>query len=307
MNATDPVEIGKKIDSLGLWKSVMPYNWAVKPRGTVFPYFCTSLGDQNPAVKARFLMLEGWQTIHDFVRTRVDRNFGFYSTPMELPHFELLVLASGEAKVFRHDPGYVPRDLTESESALVVRVLWECYGIMMRIESEPTLPMTYSEDRCMFARVETAPGVWEDAPLKIPDPQPHVEKVSFKNEDVAKAKDLPFATEESLEVDFRLVPNLVTREPHPRCAYILCAIDGATGEKQVWDSLSVRPDGGLRAMWESVPPRLLKHLVARGRIPGEIKLVSGRMFRLLRPLCIELPFKLSLHDSLPAIEKAYAE
>ena len=41
MNATDPVEIGRKMDCLGLWKSVMPYNWAVKPRGTVFPYFCT--------------------------------------------------------------------------------------------------------------------------------------------------------------------------------------------------------------------------------------------------------------------------
>ena len=32
-------ELGKKLDALGLWDSVMPYNWVVKPSGVVFPYF----------------------------------------------------------------------------------------------------------------------------------------------------------------------------------------------------------------------------------------------------------------------------
>ena len=41
----------------------------------------------------------------------------------------------------------------------------------------------------------------------------------------------------------------------------------------------------------------LKCLVfARGKVPGELKTRSGRVFRLLRPLCMELPFKLSLHE-----------
>jgi hypothetical protein len=30
------------------------------------------------------------------------------------------------------------------------------------------------------------------------------------------------------------------------------------------------------------------------------------MFRLLRPLCLELPVRLSLHDSLPTLEKAFS-
>ena len=47
-----------------------------------------------------------------------------------------------------------------------------------------------------------------------------------------------------------------------------------------------------------MPPLVLRELVRRGRIPGEIKVRSGRVFRLLRPLCVELPFKLSLHEKL---------
>ena len=53
-----------------------------------------------------------------------------------------------------------------------------------------------------------------------------------------------------------------------------------------------------------MPPRLLKNLIARGRIPGNIRLLSGRVFRMLRPLCVEIPFKISLHDSLPRLEQA---
>ncbi len=305
MQGHDPVEIGRKMDALGLWKAVMPYNWAVKPRGTAFPYFCTAIDGQNPAIKTRFLMLEGWQTIHDFVRTRVDHNFGFYSTPMEFPHFELAVPSQGDVALFRHDPGYVPRPLTEQEKSLAGRILWECYGVMMRIESEPRLPMRYSGERSMFARIEKSPGEWEDEPLAIPDPRPHVEKVTFRKDEIARAKDLPFAQEESLEVDFRLVTNVITRDARARCVYMLCAVDGATGVKQIWDGASVKPDGGLREMWESVPPRLLSHLIARGRIPGELKVSNGRMFRILRPMCVELPFKLSLHDSLPRLDEAY--
>ena len=52
-----------------------------------------------------------------------------------------------------------------------------------------------------------------------------------------------------------------------------------------------------------MPAQLLKALIGRGRIPGEIRLRSGRVFRLLRPLCEELPFKLSLHDELPELKE----
>ncbi|MBR1920566.1 MAG: hypothetical protein IJ829_01025 [Kiritimatiellae bacterium] len=295
-------ELARRIDALALWGAVAPYNWALRPRGTVFPYFCSTLQDASAAVRARLLLIEGWQTFHDFVRTRADVNFGFYSAPMEFAHFELVVMADGTAHLFRHDPCYLPRRAAEAERSLCARLLWECYGVMMRIENDPALPLKFASERAMFARVERADGSWADEALEIPAPRPHVESVSFEKADLSKAKDLPFEAGESVEVDFSLAVGVATREPRPRCVYRLVAVDGATGEAIVSDQVSPKSDGGLRAMWEAVAPRLLRHILARGRIPGEIKVSSQRLFRLLRPLCIELPFKLSLHDSLKFVK-----
>ena len=291
-------EIGAKMDALDLWPALVPYNWAVKPKGTVFPYFCTVLiGDEKP-VKVRFLMLEGWQTLHDFVRVRVDRNFGFYSSPIEFAHLELVILDTGEMKLFRHDPGYMPQEATPVQRTLAAKILWETYGVMLRIESDPKLPMRFASEKAVFARVETAPGVWEDAPLEIPDPPPHVEKISFAKDDLKRAKDVPFVPGDVLHVDFALRPQIMTKEPRPRCVYRLLAADPATKEIAVDLRASVNPETGLRGLWEAMPQQFLKALVERGRIPGEVKVISGRVFRMLRPLCLELPFKLSLHDTL---------
>ena len=294
-------DIGAKMDALGVWEAVAPYNWAVCPKGTVFPYFCCVMkGDGNP-VNVRFMMVEGWQSFHDFVRTCIDVNFGFYSTPMEIPHFELVFVSGGAVRLFRHDPCFMPRLATDAERAFCSKILWESFGVMMRVEADSELPMKFAAEKAMFARVEGDGGEWSDKALSIPDPRPHVESVTFAKVDLAKAKDLPFAAEEKIAVDFALVIGLSTKEPRARCVYRLSAYDAATGEQFIADAVSPVPDGGLRAMWEGVAPRLLKHLLARGRIPGEIMVCSQRLFRMLRPLCLDLPLKLSLHDKLPGV------
>ena len=267
-------DIGAKMDALGVWEAVAPYNWAVCPKGTVFPYFCCVMkGDGNP-VNVRFMMVEGWQSFHDFVRTRIDVNFGFYSTPMEIPHFELVFVSGGAVRLFRHDPCFMPRLATDAERAFCSKILWESFGVMMRVEADSELPMKFAAEKAMFARVEGDGGEWSDKALSIPDPRPHVESVTFAKVDLAKAKDLPFAAEEKIAVDFALVIGLSTKEPRARCVYRLSAYDAATGEQFIADAVSPVPDGGLRAMWEGVAPRLLKHLLARGRIPGEIMVAS---------------------------------
>ena len=299
-------EIGRRIDALGLWDAVYPYHWAVKPSGTVLPYFFAAIKGDRPEVKARLLLLEGWQTFHDFVRTAADHNFGWYSTPIEFAHFELVVLANGSNALFRHDPGYLPVEPDCRGRALCERMLWEVFGVMMRIETEKALPLKYAGEKALFARVENRSGEWSDQPLSIPDPRPHVEHISFAKADLKKAKDIPFAHGESIEIDFRIEPGLITKEQRPRYAYVLAGADGATGEKIVWDCLSVKPESGLRGLWESMPKRILSHIISRGRVPGEVKVVSGRVFRLLRPLCMEIPFKLSLHDRLLRLEALFA-
>ena len=297
-------EIGAKMDALGLWDLLGPYNWAVKPRGTVFPYFCTVLkGDQKP-VKVRFLMLEGWQTLHDYVHVRADRNYGFCSSPIELPHYELVVLTTGETKLFRHDAGYLPIEANAAQKEFVAKILWEAFGVMLRVESDRRLPMKFADDQAIFARVEGADGTWADEPLVIPPPRPLVEKVSFPKTLVQKAVDLPLVSADALELDFRILPTVMTKEPRPRCVYGLVGVDGA-GKKVVDCRVSMHPEAGLKGLWESMPAQVMSELVRLGKVPGEIRLCSGRVFRLLRPMCMELPFKLVLRDSLPALEAAY--
>ena len=291
-------EIGASMDALGIWELLEPCNFAVKPRGTVFPYFCTVLKGERKPVKVRFLMLEGWQTLHDFVRTRYDNNFGFYSTPAEMPHLELVVVEGGAPALFRHDPGYMPQPATDAQRALAERILWEAFGVMLRVESDRGLPLKFAGERAIFARVEKEGGVWADEPLVIPDPPPHVEKISFPTADVKKAKDLPFVHDDAIEVDFGIVQGVMTRDPRPRAVYALVAADAKTGERLIDSRTSISPDGGLRSLWESMPPQLLKELLRIGKVPGEIRVRSMRVFRMLRPLCIELPFKLSVHDKL---------
>lgn len=295
-------EIGAKMDALGLWPTLAPFNWAVKPAGTVFPYFCTVMKGEKSPVKVRFLMLEGWQTLHDFVRARADRNFGFYTTPIEFPHLELVVLESGEMKLFRHDTGYVPVEATAAQRQLAARILWEAYGVMLRLESEPKLPMKFAGEKAVFARVEDAKGVWTDVPFVIPPPPPYTEKISFDKEVLRRAKDLPFVREAALHVDFRILPNVMTKEaPRPRSVYQLLAYDPATKTVAIDLRASFTPEGGLKGLWEAMPAQFLKAVVMRGKVPGEVKVRSGRVFRMLRPLCIELPIRLSLHDALEGL------
>jgi len=297
-------EIGAKMDALGAWDVAMPCHWTVKPRGSAFPYFCCTMKGEIPPVKVRFLLLEGWQTFHDFVRTRIDNDFGFYSLPMEFPHFELVILQSGEMKLFRNDPGYVPREADARERDFCARMLWEAYGVMLRLETDKQLPLKFADEKAVFARVEGVDGTWRDEPIEIPPPRPHVEKVTFEKKAIAEAKDLPIRNDETLELDMRIVPGMMTREKRPRVLYLLAAVDAKTGEVVFRDKLSVAPETGLRGLWETLPPRVLAHFAERRAVPGELRVLSGRAFRLMRPLCLELPFKLTKTGTLPHFNAA---
>ncbi len=298
-------EIGRKMDALGLWDALLPHSFAVRPRGTVLPYFCIVLKGENRPVKVRFLMLEGWQTFHDFMNLRADRNFGFYSTPIELPHLEMVVTVEGHIELFRHDTGFLPLIADEAQRAFAAKILWEAFGVMLRIEADRSLPLSFAAEKSVFARIEGADGIWRDEPLEVPAMRPHVEKITLPKSALAAAKDLPFEPGEALELDFRILPNVMTKEPRPRCVYRLLAIDAKTGEAVIDSSTSIMPEGGIRGMWQTMPVQVLRGLTARGHVPGEIRLLSGRVFRLLRPLCIELPFKLSLHDALPLLQSKF--
>jgi hypothetical protein len=84
-------------------------------------------------------------------------------------------------------------------------------------------------------------------------------------------------------------------------------VDGDSGKRVFGRPCSIGAEGGVKALWEALAGNVLKELIALGRVPGQIKFASGRTFRMLRPLCVEVPVKLSLHDSLPVLDAAFAD
>lgn len=297
-------EIAEKMDALGLWDKLQPYNWAVKPQGTAFPYFCSLLKSSADAkVKVRLLMLEGWQTMHDYVRVRIDNNYGFCSEPSELPHFELIITTEGKIVLYRYDPLFVPTEATEAQRALVAKILWESYGVMMRVEMDSQLAISFADQKAVFARVEKADGTWCDEPLVIPDARAHVEQVSIPKDILKMAKDLPFDEHWSVAVDFHMLKQRAIQGPRPRTLYELKVIDMTTRKPIFGMHLAPTVDGGLRQLWETMPVHLLAGFMNVKRMAGEVHVRSGRVFRFLRVLCVDVPFKLALHDQLPILDE----
>ena len=294
-------EIGAKMDALNLWVKMRPFNFAIKAKGLVTPYFCTVAIDEFPPVKARLLLLEGWCTLNEFLHAHMDLNFGVYTLPIEFPHYEMVILHDGTIEFFRHDAGYVPVEVSPSQRELMAPILWEVYGVMLHFESDDKLAMKYAEKHALFGRLETEPGKWRDEAFVIPPMLPYKESITIDKREIQKAKDLPMVADYKLAVDFRMMPNRFTKEERPRCVYQLLAVDIATKAPVIDLNASVARDGGLKGLWEVMPMQLLLAMIDDGKIPSEIQVKSQRMMRFLRVLTMELPFKLVMRDQLPYV------
>lgn len=292
-----------KIDALKLWEKTAS-QWALLPQGSVFPYFCVAEEFKgHPILKAHIIFLEGWQNFHDYGFWRHDHNYAFISNPIEITAFDVMIGLDGSVQVARTSPGFSP-DFEPGEKALnlVARLLWESYGVIMRLEGEPRLVLKYAEDGAFFARKEVAPGKWEDIPLALVPPRPIVEKIAVSKDACTAVKDLPFIRE--MAVELRFAPNLacVTQEAHPRIAYDLECRNAKDGKILFSRRALVRPPSvGIADLWQDLAPCVLKELAKLKFVPGEIRVRTLREFRVLRILTLELPFKLSLRDRLDHI------
>ena len=292
-----------KIDALGLWGKI-PGLWALLPHGTVFPYFCVAEELKgHPLLKAHILFLEGWQNLRDYNCWRRDHNYGFISNPVELTAFDVMIGRDGTVQTARTSPGFAPDfEPGDKALALVSRLVWETYGVIMRCEGDTQVLGKYASEGALFARRELSPRKWEDAPLALVPPRPLVEKIVVSKDECAAVKDLPFIRE--MAVELRFGPNLghITQEPHPRIAYELECRNAKDGKLLFCRTAVVRPPStGIADLWQDLAPRVLKELAELKFVPGEIRVRTLREFRILRILTLELPFKLSLRDQLEHI------
>ena len=309
MDRNDILEVARAIAALNLWERASAHNWALVPQTSEMPYLVSVVRERKPGspVIGRMMLFPGFATFRDFMLSRRVSDFGVGMSPIDFSHFELVSAKGGVVELFVYEPGFVPRALTADEKAFLAPLLYECYGVMLRLDENPELPLSYAKDGALFARKEIVNSTWVDGPLKPPDDRqnPYTEQVSLKKASCEAGAKLPMAQAEKWEIDFVMVPAYQTKEARSRFLYILAAVDAATAERKVWCKMSVdgRADG-LKRLWEGHAQRVLDRILALGRIPGEIHVRSQRMARFLRPLGMQLPFKLVQFSKLASLDAA---
>ena len=309
MDRHNSYEVARAIASLNTWEKVSAHNWALVPQTAEEPYIVMAGPEKDSGkgpVVGRLLLFPGMENFRNFALTRRVPEFGVWMSPLEFRHFELIALRNGNAELYVYAPGFVPQPPTAQEQKFLAPLLYECYGMLMRLENEPELPLRYFKDQhAMFARKEVVEGVWQDGPLKMPpdDQIQFVEKVSLERTKCELAAKLPVVKEEKWEADFVMIPSFHTTEARPRFLYVFAAVDASTGARTVWIKMSVGgTDTALKALWEGHAARLLDAMLRLGRAPGEIHVRSARVARFLRPLGMHVPFKLVQHAKLPALD-----
>ena len=142
MNRHDINEIAKAIAALNLGEKAATHNWALVPQTSELPYLVNVVVEnkKNSPVIGRLHLFPGFVPFRDFMISRRVTDFGVGMSPMDFDHFELVSAKGGVTELFVYEPGFVPRALTDDERVFLAPLLYECYGLMMRLEENPDLP-----------------------------------------------------------------------------------------------------------------------------------------------------------------------
>ena len=290
------LEIAERIHKLNVWEKAAKNQFAIELKGEAAPYFV--IADpvyEHPMLRAHILFLEGWQGFQTYSLWRQDKSYGFITTPMELLGIEVLWLKKGGLMVMRNRPGCQPIINDPVYVKKTEKLLWQVYGLFLRLEENENLSMKYVNDGSMLAMREVTAKRFEEVALKVLPIIPHKESVSYPVAMAKKAKDLGVKDGETWVVSFGPNIDCVTRDELHRFAYQLTIDRKEDKVNLLTASCSVNPPTiTLRDLYESYPPRVLRAIIELGYMPGEIEVHNKRDFRLLRSLTLELPFKLHL-------------
>ena len=303
-------EVAKAIAALKVWKKASKYNWALVSELFDKPLIAAVNPTPNGPIVGRLMLFNGFAAHRDFLIFRQNPDLSFATSPIDFDHYEVIGLKDGSVEIYDYRPGFIPAHPDAETRALLAPVIYECYGLMLRIDEDPELPALYIKDQALFPRKEGLDGKSHDAPLRPPnlDTVTWTERVGLDRVKCAQAVRLNMEPEEAWEVDFTQMPLYRTDDQQARMMFLFAAVDAKTGERRVWQKLAVDPsiprNGTLDAMkplWESLAAHVLDGVIRRGKVPGAIHVRNQRMMRFLRPLGLQLPFKLVLHQEMPQL------
>ena len=310
MDKSNIDEVAKAIAALKVWKKASKYNWALVSELFDKPLIAVINPTPQGPIVGRLMLFNGFVAHRDFLIFRQNPDLSFATSPIDFDHYEVIGLKDGSVEIYDYRPGFIPVHPDAETRALLAPIIYECYGLMLRIDEDPELPALYMKEQALFSRKEGLDGRWHDAPLRPPnlDTVTWTERVGLDRTKCAQAARLNMESAEAWEVDFTQMPLYRTDDRQARMMFLFVAVDAKTGERRVWQKLAVDPsiprNGTLDAMkplWESLAAHVLDGVIRRGKVPGAIHVRNQRMMRFLRPLGLQLPFKLVLHREMPQL------
>jgi len=314
--------LAERLDHLDPWQwmSVADCFGMLLP-GQAEPCFVVFGGQSKAFRSVRFLL--GWKAFYDLVTRLADPAKQIPTWLLEIRMVELLFVSDdllfdyekkflGAFKrktdttcgtpVFRSIiPGYHPWLPDKSERDLLETMLYQAYGMAMRVESDGML-LKSRFPREILMRKQDAQGVWQDlwSPVKEVGDEEIEVRIESKRLEAIREKPLRPGT---VQLDLIFTPLTIRPDgERPQTAYVLLAVDAKTGLILAGDLFQAT--GGVAQMWAQIPERLLEIFEKLGGCPETIEINCDRMANLLRPLGEFLPFKMVRRERLAMLEKA---
>ena len=134
MDKTNIDETAKAITALNLWKKASTYNWALVSELFDKPLVVAVNPAQNGPIVGRIMLFNGFAAHRDFIIFKQNPDISFAMSPIDFDHYEVIGLRDGTAEVYDYRPGFVPVHPDEETRALLAPVIYECYGLLLRID-----------------------------------------------------------------------------------------------------------------------------------------------------------------------------
>jgi len=200
-------------------------------------------------------------------------------------------------------PGFYPWFLEQNEVEKLATALEQAIGLAMRLEDRPEL--LKMERGCDFlvrvCRKRGSDVVWEDSVRELTLPEPSTLNFRIDHAAIDEFESLP-ADAGPAEVAFFLAPGRVgTPGQRPSFTYLLLAVEPESCHilgLELFQALD-----GLHRMWEEIPAKLVSILNKAGFAPDELQVSSPRLHEFLAPIFGDLGIRVSLWESLPAVEE----
>ncbi len=285
------------------------------------PCFVTFGGESKAFRNIRFLM--GWKAFYDLVTRMADPAKQAASWLLEIRMNELLFVnadllfeheqvfletmrraADGtyNTPVFRSIiPGYHPWLPDAQERDVMEIVLYQTFGLAMRVESDGLL-LKQRFPRDILVRTQDDHGVWQDSWMPVKDIKAEEAEVRIDSKRLQMLRANPMRPGR-IQLDLVFTPMTIRPDgQRPQTAYVLLAVDADSGLILAGDLFQATD--GIPQMWSLVPGRLLEVFERLGGYPEVIEICCDRMANLLRPLGEFIPFKMVRRERLVMLEKA---